>query len=139
MMRSAVPRTTRGLRSVRAMDSYTRHVHAATPVNAKSVRDKVSEVAKKKVNKKVGEGLASAIETGEKATEKTKQTLGASTKSAKQRAAEAKQTAHETGEQAEQRVEEVCDAYSRVNETSQSAGKASARTREAKENVKKDL
>ena len=28
------------------------------------------------VNKKVGEGLATAIETGEKATEKTKKTLG---------------------------------------------------------------
>lgn len=29
-----------------------------------------------KVNKKVGRGLASAIETGEQVTEKTKQTLG---------------------------------------------------------------
>lgn len=28
------------------------------------------------VNKKVGEGLATAIETGEKATETTKKTLG---------------------------------------------------------------
>lgn len=30
----------------------------------------------KQVNKKVGEGLATAIETGEKVTEKTKKTLG---------------------------------------------------------------
>jgi len=31
-----------------------------------------------KMNKKVGRGLASAIETGEKAAEKTKETLGKS-------------------------------------------------------------
>ena len=34
-----------------------------------------------KVNKSVGKGLASAIETGEQVTEKTKQTLGKHVKS----------------------------------------------------------
>ncbi|KAG1825538.1 uncharacterized protein BJ212DRAFT_1259490 [Suillus subaureus] len=53
--------------------SYTRSIHA-TPA-AGTVAEKASEVADK-VNKKVGQGLASAIETGEKAAGKTKETLG---------------------------------------------------------------
>ncbi|KAF8588439.1 hypothetical protein K439DRAFT_1240320, partial [Ramaria rubella] len=43
-------------------------------VSRKSVTEKVSEVADK-VNKSVGKGLASAIDAGEAATEKTKETV----------------------------------------------------------------
>ncbi|KAI0292245.1 hypothetical protein B0F90DRAFT_283385 [Multifurca ochricompacta] len=52
-----------------------RHLHAS-PVACKTATEKVTEVADK-VNKSVGRGLESAIETGEQVTEKTKQTLGA--------------------------------------------------------------
>lgn len=75
-----------------SLDAPSRRIHA-TPLAAMSVKEKMSQVADKvwfvqrinesvynldfeQVNKKVGEGLASAIETGEKATEKTKETLG---------------------------------------------------------------
>ncbi|KAF8845450.1 hypothetical protein BDN67DRAFT_1007304 [Paxillus ammoniavirescens] len=115
MMRSTVPRAACGPHY-----AYTRFIHA-TPLASKSVTDKVSEVAEK-VNKKVGAGLASAIETGERATEKTKETLGTSTKSAKEKGEEAKQTAQQTVEHAKQKANEV-----------------GTRAQETKENVKKDL
>ena len=67
-----------------------RLIHTTKPVN-KTVTEKVSEVADKvssnvfdvlisriqhhQINKKVGQGLASAIETGEKVTESAKQTM----------------------------------------------------------------
>ena len=71
----------------------SRHIHA-TPWTSESVKEKISSVSDKvgyvsqardfkcipefseQVNKKVGQGLASAIETSEKAMEKTKETLG---------------------------------------------------------------
>ncbi|KAI0311451.1 hypothetical protein OF83DRAFT_758145 [Amylostereum chailletii] len=59
----------------RAAPLAARQLHA-TPVAAKTMADKAADVADT-VNKKVGKGLASALETGEKATEKTKETLGA--------------------------------------------------------------
>lgn len=91
-MRPVTTIYTRGLRLSSGLNPYTRrHLHA-TPWVAKSVKEKISDVADKvwfilpdlrfkmcnleQVNKKVGEGLASGIETGEKATEKTKKTLG---------------------------------------------------------------
>lgn len=84
--------------------SYTRSIHA-TPA-ASTVTGKVSEMADK-VNKKVGQGLASAIETGEKAAGKTKETLGSTTASAKQKTEDAKQTTQETTEQVKQKVNQV--------------------------------
>jgi len=65
----------------------SRSLHT-TPVTAKSVTEKVSEVADA-VNKKVGKGFASAIETGEKATEKTKETVVPKAEAAKQKANQA--------------------------------------------------
>ncbi|KAH9983283.1 hypothetical protein BJV74DRAFT_743408, partial [Russula compacta] len=47
----------------------------ASPVASKTTTEKVAEVADK-VNKTVGQGLASAIETGEQVTEKSKETIG---------------------------------------------------------------
>ncbi|KAF8467463.1 hypothetical protein DFH94DRAFT_295845 [Russula ochroleuca] len=52
-----------------------------SPILYKSTTEKAAEVADK-VNKSVGRGLASAIETGEQVTEKTKETLGATKDSA---------------------------------------------------------
>ncbi|KAG2370267.1 hypothetical protein BDR07DRAFT_1476264 [Suillus spraguei] len=77
--------------------SYTRTIHA-TPA-ASTVPGKVSEMADK-VNKKVGRGLASAIETGEKAAGKTKETLGS-------KMASAKQTTQKPAQQARQKVEQA--------------------------------
>ncbi|GJJ13936.1 hypothetical protein Clacol_008193 [Clathrus columnatus] len=56
-------------------------------VRQKTVTEKVSEVAQN-LNKKVGQGLASAIETGEKATEKTKEVMGDTSKEAKEKGKE---------------------------------------------------
>ncbi|KAF9458746.1 hypothetical protein BDZ94DRAFT_70699 [Collybia nuda] len=63
-------------RSSTARISYlqARTIHSS-PVAYKTVTEKVSEVADK-VNRKVGKGLASAIETGENATQVTKEKLG---------------------------------------------------------------
>jgi len=74
----------------------TRRLHAS-PITSKTATEKVSEVADK-VNKSVGRGLASAIETGEQVTEKTKETYGVakdSTKSAAKKTKEASETASE--------------------------------------------
>ncbi|KAG2345319.1 hypothetical protein BDR05DRAFT_880646 [Suillus weaverae] len=100
--------------------SYTRSIHA-TPA-ASTVTEKVSEMANK-VNKKVGQGLASAIETGEKAAGKTKEALGksmfngaesvyndpvGSTRgSAEQKTEDAKQTTSKLTEQAKKKVNQM--------------------------------
>jgi len=47
----------------------------ASPIAYKTATEKVADVADK-VNKSVGRGLASAIESGEQVTEKTKEALG---------------------------------------------------------------
>ncbi|KAI0273178.1 hypothetical protein BGY98DRAFT_1099486 [Russula aff. rugulosa BPL654] len=52
----------------------TRWLHVS-PIVSKTTTEKAAEVADK-VNKSVGQGLASAIETGEQVTEKTRETLG---------------------------------------------------------------
>ncbi|KAI0638984.1 hypothetical protein C8Q77DRAFT_1045321 [Trametes polyzona] len=56
-----------------AVASSSRGFHSSPA--ARLVTEKVAEVADK-VNKKVGQGLASAIEKGEVAAEKTKETVG---------------------------------------------------------------
>ncbi|KAI0771007.1 hypothetical protein BD413DRAFT_476691 [Trametes elegans] len=68
MLRTAFAATTRS-----AVASSSRSFHSSPA--AYKVTEKVAEVADK-VNKKVGQGLASAIEKGEQATEKTKETIG---------------------------------------------------------------
>ncbi|KAN0123231.1 hypothetical protein V8E52_003184 [Russula decolorans] len=52
----------------------TRWLHVS-PIVSKTTTEKAAEVADK-VNKSVGQGLASAIKTGEQVTEKTKETFG---------------------------------------------------------------
>ncbi|KAF9498145.1 hypothetical protein BDN71DRAFT_1443882 [Pleurotus eryngii] len=56
--------------------------HSSLPAS-KTMVEKVSEVAGK-VNKKVGETLASTIETGEQATQAAKEAIGSNTKAAKE-------------------------------------------------------
>jgi hypothetical protein len=88
----ATPTQVGGAYTVRAsLLLTTRRLHAS-PIASKTATEKVSEVADKvcaralfptnhdrtgvQVNKSVGKGLASAIETGEQVTEKTKETYG---------------------------------------------------------------
>ncbi|KAI9450507.1 hypothetical protein BJY52DRAFT_1302232 [Lactarius psammicola] len=72
---SVTPRQASRAYAVRASLPTVRQLHAS-PAAFKTTTEKVAEVADK-VNKTVGRGLASALETGEQVTEKTKQTLGA--------------------------------------------------------------
>lgn len=87
MLRAAISNTSRTAFVARS------HAFHTTPVAAKTVTEKVTEVADKvcveakqqvlehlpriQVNKSVGRGLASAIDKGEKVTEATKETIGA--------------------------------------------------------------
>jgi len=57
-----------------------RQLHSS-PVAGKTVTEKVTEVADK-VNKSVGKGLASAIDTGEKVVDSTKHSLGSTKRKA---------------------------------------------------------
>ncbi|KAF8061020.1 hypothetical protein FPV67DRAFT_1512489 [Lyophyllum atratum] len=84
--------------AVRLSFANARALHS-TPLAAKSVTEKVSEVADK-VNKNVGKKLASAIETGEKATQATKETLGSATQETKEKAAETAKVAEQKKNQA---------------------------------------
>ncbi|TFK36783.1 hypothetical protein BDQ12DRAFT_713757 [Crucibulum laeve] len=92
----------------------SRRAFSTSPVACKTVTEKVSEVADK-VNKKVGQGLASAIDKGEHATNAAKETIGAT-------ATEAKQDAEHAG---------------RV--TGQKAHQAAAGAREAKKDFEKEV
>ncbi|KIL70549.1 hypothetical protein M378DRAFT_155479 [Amanita muscaria Koide BX008] len=56
-----------------------------SPVVSKSLTDKVTEAADK-VNKKMGKGLASAIEVGEKATQSAKESMGSMAEDTKSKA-----------------------------------------------------
>ncbi|EEB88358.1 hypothetical protein MPER_13843 [Moniliophthora perniciosa FA553] len=86
----------------------------STPVAAKTVTEKVSEVADT-VNKKVGKGLASAIDKGENAAQSTKETISSKAGEAKQKGSEASTVA------------------------GQKANQAAAGAREAKEDFKKEV
>ncbi|KAH9170320.1 hypothetical protein EDB89DRAFT_1326482 [Lactarius sanguifluus] len=71
---TVTPRQASRAYAARASLPTVRQLHAS-PTAFKTATEKAAEVADK-VNKSVGRGLASAIETGEQVTEKTKQTLG---------------------------------------------------------------
>ncbi|EGO02828.1 hypothetical protein SERLA73DRAFT_131175 [Serpula lacrymans var. lacrymans S7.3] len=108
----------------RATRMYARSLHSS-PGTSKSMTEKVSEVADT-VNKKVGKGIASAIETGEHATHTTKEKFGSGADSTKEKvedvAGTAKQKVQETSEQARQKADQ-----------------AKSGAREAKDDVKKEL
>ncbi|KAF9650687.1 hypothetical protein BDM02DRAFT_3111730 [Thelephora ganbajun] len=104
------------IRTTLTRSSISRSVIAArqlhsSPVVGKTVAEKVTEVADK-VNKSVGKGLASAIDTGEKVVHSTKHTFG----SAKRKATDATQDAQGM-------------AQEKVNQASES-------TKQATENVR---
>ncbi|KAF5377237.1 hypothetical protein D9615_006345 [Tricholomella constricta] len=84
--------------AVRASFLNARALHS-TPVAAKTVTEKVSEVADK-INKNVGKGLASAIETGEQATHTAKEKLGSATEETKEKAEKASELAGQKTNQA---------------------------------------
>ncbi|KAF4605578.1 hypothetical protein EYR40_004364 [Pleurotus pulmonarius] len=81
---------------------------------SKTMTEKASEVAGK-MNKKVGEALASTIETGEKATQATKEAIGSNAKAAKEQVDKA------------------------ANVAGQKTNQAAAGAREAKKDFEKEL
>ncbi|RDB29636.1 hypothetical protein Hypma_015134 [Hypsizygus marmoreus] len=133
--------------SVRSAAVRTSFVNArtfhASPAAAKTVTEKVSEVADK-VNKNVGKGLASAIETGEKATQTTKEALGSASEQTKEKAEHASsvaekatQTTKEALGSASEQTKEKAEHASNV--AGQKTNEAAAGARETKEDLQKDL
>ncbi|THU91651.1 hypothetical protein K435DRAFT_673748 [Dendrothele bispora CBS 962.96] len=88
MYRSALSSVTRPL-----VASSVRTIHSS-PISRKTATEKVKEVADT-VNKKVGKGLASAIDKGEQATEATKEAMGSASAEAKEKSKEAEQKANQ--------------------------------------------
>ncbi|KAF8525204.1 hypothetical protein BU17DRAFT_62907 [Hysterangium stoloniferum] len=84
---------------------------AISHVNGKTVKEKVSEVADV-INKKVGKGLASVIESGEKVT---KEVVGDASKGTRDKAERlttaAGQTANKAEAEARETKEELKDRY----------------------------
>ncbi|KAG8831284.1 hypothetical protein FRC17_003362 [Serendipita sp. 399] len=102
MFRVALARSTRTL----TVSQPSRMLHS-TPQALKTVTEKAKEVASNrltfppnKVNLKVGQGLASAIETGEQATQSAKETLGQKTEEASEATQKAADIAKQKGNQA---------------------------------------
>ncbi|ETW78376.1 hypothetical protein HETIRDRAFT_421111 [Heterobasidion irregulare TC 32-1] len=91
--------------AARAPVVVSRQLHA-TPTAAKTVTEKVSEVADT-VNKKVGKGLASALDAGEEVTEKSKQVLGTSKEKAQEATDAVKEKTSEGTAQAAQKKNEL--------------------------------
>lgn len=100
MLSTGLRGVARNPRTFRPAFLYSCQIHDSH-VASKTVTEKVADVADK-VNKKVGQGLASAIEAGERATEKTKETLGSSTETAKGKSESVTQTVQEKAESAKQ-------------------------------------
>ncbi|KAF7972563.1 hypothetical protein HWV62_38612 [Athelia sp. TMB] len=98
----------------------TRSLHSS-PVAYKTITEKVSEVADT-VNKKVGQGLASAIDAGEQATNVTKEKAAKVSDIAGDKAGQAKQKASEASEVAGQKTNQ-----------------AAAGAREAKDDFKREV
>jgi len=118
MLRTTLTSTT--TRTIVASTSRSRAFHF-TPLTSKTTTEKVAEVADK-VNKKVGRGLASAIEKGEEVTEATKQSLGSASEQTKQSLGNASEQTKQAAGQAGQK-----------------ANQAAAGAREAKDDAKADL
>ncbi|KAG9223160.1 hypothetical protein PLEOSDRAFT_1070108 [Pleurotus ostreatus PC15] len=93
--------TTSARLSTRAFGASARSArlfHSSFPAS-KTMVEKVSEVAST-VNKKVGETLASTIETGEQATQATKEAIGSNAKAAKEQVDKASNMAGQKTNQA---------------------------------------
>ncbi|TFY57334.1 hypothetical protein EVG20_g8589 [Dentipellis fragilis] len=97
--------TTRMQVSAASRTLAVRQLHSS-PIVAKSAAEKVKEVVHE-VNLKVGKGLASAIETGQEVTEKTKGKLGTTKEKAGQTKEDVKAKTKETAEQAAQKKNEL--------------------------------
>jgi len=125
------------LRTILTRSSISRSVVAArqlhsSPVAEKTVTEKVTEVADK-VNKSVGKGLASAIDTGEKVVGSTKHTFG----SAKRKATDTTQEKmNQTSESTKQATE---NARQKFNQAAAEAGNKADRVQAGFQQVKEDV
>ncbi|KAK7064613.1 F1 atpase assembly protein 11 [Favolaschia claudopus] len=107
MFRSTIARTNVS----RSAAAYARSFHASYPAS-KTIKENVADAADT-VNKKLGRGLASAIETGQDAAAATKETLSSKTEEGKKKAGEAANAVNrkkeETAQSARQTKAEVSD------------------------------
>ncbi|KAF8167801.1 hypothetical protein B0H34DRAFT_683088 [Crassisporium funariophilum] len=109
MFRTALPSVrTKAVFAIQPRSS-SRPFHAS-PAACKTVTEKVSEVADK-VNKKVGKGLASAIDQGEKATNAAKDTMGEAANNTKKKASETGHVASQKGREAAAEAREAKDDF----------------------------
>ncbi|EJD55319.1 hypothetical protein AURDEDRAFT_155555 [Auricularia subglabra TFB-10046 SS5] len=124
MLRTTITQTART--AVRTVEtSGATRSFATTSVMQKTVTEKVAETADK-VNKGVGSGLADAIEVGETATEKVKETLGVGAEKTKQAANTASSAAQGVGKDVKAKTEQTAEtAKQRANELN-AKGKAKA-------------
>jgi len=118
MYRTTITRATRSL----AIPSRTLH---STPVAYKTVTEKAKEMADT-VNKKVGQGLASAIDSGENVAQATKETVGSASQTAKEKT-------QEGASMAKEKTEEVSGM------AKQKGNQAAAGATQAKEDFKKEV
>ncbi|KAJ3502314.1 hypothetical protein NLJ89_g8946 [Agrocybe chaxingu] len=84
---------------IRAATAVSRRFFHASPISRKTVTEKASEVAQK-ANKKLGKGLASALDKGEKATYAAKDSIDSVAGTAEKKAKEAGTAAKQKGNQA---------------------------------------
>ncbi|CCA74120.1 hypothetical protein PIIN_08074 [Serendipita indica DSM 11827] len=158
MMRSVIIRRTLNATTATRTAPMAKRTMYSSPVSHKTATEKVKEVADN-VNRKVGQGLASAIETGEHAAESVKNATGMSSGEAKravnekateakqtvnQKTAEAKDTLNEKSQQAKEIWnEKSADAKQKASETAeeakQKANLTAAGARQAKEDFTKEV
>jgi len=106
------PARVSGVYTARTLTPTFRYLHTS-PIVCKTTTEKVAEVADK-VNKSVGRGLASAIETGEQVTEKTKETLGTTKEKAM---GDAKSAAEKTNEAARATTDKMASEGKKARES----------------------
>ncbi|KAF8665104.1 hypothetical protein AX16_000571 [Volvariella volvacea WC 439] len=98
-------RQSRAVVPVLSRQARMRMLHS-TPVACKTVGEKVSEVADK-VNRKVGKGLASAIDKGEQATYATKEKLEHLTSQTEEKADQAKESVEEQAKKTADKAQRI--------------------------------
>lgn len=125
--------------------SLARRALHASPTSFKTVKETVAEVADSvrvahrcsisyssvlQVNKKVGKGLASALETGQKAAETTKETVGSA----------AEQTKYKTNETSAQAAHKIVSIFPILDSSvDREQNQATSGAKQAKEDFEKEV
>jgi len=94
---------------------FSRRSLHSSPAVAKTVTEKVSEVADK-VNKGLGKGLADAIDKGESVTKATKESLGAANDIQSEASESAKQKMDDVSSQAGQKANQAASGVKKTKD-----------------------